>query len=99
MSEGRRVRGVSWGVVSCRRRGCRLQGRREHGQRLGGSWAPTELLVLATSPTASDSQLADEGYRRVRAVGGVAIYMDGLRLTWRMRSARIWIKAGPTEES
>jgi hypothetical protein len=40
--------------------------------------------------------LREEGYRLFREIDGIAVYSDGVRLTWESWGLLVWVDGGPT---
>jgi hypothetical protein len=55
-----------------------------------------EFYLWATAQTNVDSP---SRYRQVDSVDGIEILSDGVRLTWIAQNARVWVQAGPHDNS
>jgi hypothetical protein len=68
----------------------------------GSAWVAKghgrSFYIWATEATPT-RRFADEGYRVIRRIGGARIFSDNVRLAWRAQGARVWIEAGPFEDS
>lgn len=51
------------------------------------------------TPEERQRMLKNENYRLLEEIEGIAIYSDGLRLTWEVHELYVWLEAGPSSAS